>query len=292
MTLLDLLVKQAESSKPKAQSSGSGLTANGLRLIVAHFNHGIRDDSHEDEQLVAQAARQYGLQFEVGHGHLGPRTGEDKARQARYGFLREVKDKYQAEAIITAHHQDDLLETVVINLLRGTGARGLHPLRVRVDLIRPLLDVSRKQIIDYAKKHHIKWREDPTNQDLTLLRNYIRHQLLLKLNTQERQQLLQNIDKIAKIDDQTHVLIAKLSQNIVKDQEINRQRFIQLPIEVGDELILHWLRQQKAPDPDRPTIRRLNLALRTAGVGTKHSVRKGLWLEIDQQRGHFTTGVV
>jgi len=170
MALLHILAQKRQSSVISHQSSDRKKPKTGdwrlttddstssLELVVAHFNHGIRDDSHEDEQLVAQVARQYGLQFEVGHGHLGPRTSEDKARQARYGFLREVKDKYQAEAIITAHHQDDLLETVVINLLRGTGARGLHPLRARVDLIRPLLAVSRKQIIDYAKKHHIKWR--------------------------------------------------------------------------------------------------------------------------------------
>src|SRR6478752_10282835 len=85
MTLLDILAK-----KP------------GVELIVAHFNHGIREDSGQDEELVGQAAATYGLVFEIGSAQLGKNASEAAARDARYGFLRQVQAKYKAKAIITA----------------------------------------------------------------------------------------------------------------------------------------------------------------------------------------------
>jgi tRNA(Ile)-lysidine synthase len=241
--------------------------------------------------LVAKTAQKYGLRFEVGYGHLGPNASEDKARQARYRFLRKTRAKHKADSIITAHHQDDLIETAILNLLRGTGARGFSPMNSNADILRPLLSTTKKQILDYAKRHNIIWREDPSNQDLTILRNYVRHQLLSKLKRPERQELLEKIDKVAKIDSQTRPLIATLSRNIKKNSQIDREEFARLPTEIAEELVLYWLRQQKATDADRATIRRLNLALKTAKANTLHSVRKDLWLSVDLRKAHFTTSV-
>src|SRR4051812_31887046 len=94
MVLLDLLAR-----KP------------GIELVVAHFDHGIRPDSKKDEVLVRKAAASYGVAFEPGQGNLGPAASEATARQARYHFLDEVLTKHQALKIITAHHQDDAIET-------------------------------------------------------------------------------------------------------------------------------------------------------------------------------------
>ena len=80
-----------------------------ITYIVAHFDHGIRDDSHDDAAFVAQLASNSHLTFELGEGSLGSEASEDLARVARYKYLRSIKDKYQAEKIITAHHQDDFL---------------------------------------------------------------------------------------------------------------------------------------------------------------------------------------
>src|SRR5690348_16932946 len=82
----------------------------GLDLIIAHFEHGIRSDSKEDLELVRAAAAHYGLPFVWEHGHLGPNASEAAAREARYTFLRRVRAEHAAKAIVTAHHQDDLLE--------------------------------------------------------------------------------------------------------------------------------------------------------------------------------------
>src|SRR5580704_3560158 len=83
----------------------------GLRLVVAHFDHGMREDSAEDRRFVKALAQAYGAPFVYDEGHLGSGTSEAEAREARYNFLRRVQAASDAQAIVTAHHQDDLLET-------------------------------------------------------------------------------------------------------------------------------------------------------------------------------------
>src|SRR4051794_16456164 len=100
----------------------------GVKLTVSHFDHGIRDDSHLDRAHVQALARRYQLPFVYDKGALGPGASEAEARTARYQFLDNVKTKTGAHAIVTAHHQDDVLETAIINLLRGTGRKGLSSL--------------------------------------------------------------------------------------------------------------------------------------------------------------------
>src|SRR5438132_889977 len=107
MVLLDLL-----RTKPE------------LKLIVAHYDHGMRPNSTADRQLVQAVSKHHGLTFIYDQGKLG-NASEATARRARYDFLHQVREASQARAIITAHHQDDLLETAILNILRGTGRRGL-----------------------------------------------------------------------------------------------------------------------------------------------------------------------
>lgn len=171
-----------------------------LKLIVAHFDHGIRDDSAEDRKLVQRIARSHGLPFVYGHGSLGAGASEDAARQARYAFLRKVRDASGARAIVTAHHEDDLLETAVLNLLRGTGRRGLTSIQTSPHLHRPLLVMTKPQLIDYARQHNLMWREDSTNQDLQYRRNVVRHELLTKLEPARRKVFLTHIRRLHEIN--------------------------------------------------------------------------------------------
>lgn len=145
------------------------------KLIVAHFDHGIRQDSRDDAVFVERLARQYGLRFETKREELGARASEDLARTRRYAFLNEVARSHDAK-IITAHHADDIVETVAINLVRGTGWRGLAVLD-NPAIERPLLDLTKKELIAHAKAHHLTWREDLTNSDTKYLRNELRQKL-------------------------------------------------------------------------------------------------------------------
>ncbi len=176
MALLHLLCKQNEERRTENK---------GVNLVVAHFDHGIRSDSGIDKQLVEKVARQYGLKFESKVAKLGKTASEELARKERYNFLLSVKQKYVADAIITAHHADDVVETMMINLLRGSGWRGLCSLRSLPELIRPLLAYSKEEIVKYARQHDLQWREDNTNSNTKYLRNDVRRSLMPLVDKQK-----------------------------------------------------------------------------------------------------------
>ena len=113
------------------------------RFIVAHYDHGIRVDSGEDRMFVASLAEKYGLPFYSEEGKLGASASEALARDKRYAFLRKIMGQTNADAIITAHHEDDALETMILNYMRGTGRRGMGVLRSNNEIVRPLLSVSK-----------------------------------------------------------------------------------------------------------------------------------------------------
>ncbi len=161
MVLLDLMARAARSRL--------------YDLVVAHFDHGIRPGSPLDRKLVQAAAVRLGLPFEFHQANLGA-ASEAAARQARHAWLQQLRAARQAAAVITAHHQDDLIETSLLNLNRGTGRRGLAPMQTG-PILRPLLRTPRADLRAYAAAHHINWREDSTNADLTNPRNLLRHQL-------------------------------------------------------------------------------------------------------------------
>ena len=148
-------------------------------LIVAHFDHGIRSDSAEDALFVAEITRRYGLPFEMKREELGANASEELARARRYAFLRGVAKKYEA-VIATAHHMDDIAETIAINLTRGTGWRGLAVLAG--DVYRPLLGTTKAELRAYAQEHEISWHEDSTNTSDAYLRNRLR----VKLDDEDR----------------------------------------------------------------------------------------------------------
>ena len=146
-------------------------------ILVAHFNHGTRLSSSDDEKFVKNLAQKYHKEFIVGHAKLGPDVSEERARIARYEFLRKTAKEKNAQ-IYTAHHTDDLIESIVINLLRGTGWRGLVPLDAS-DIVRPLIDKNydKQKLLRYAAKNNLIFRQDPTNTEDNYLRNRIREKL-------------------------------------------------------------------------------------------------------------------
>ncbi|HSE61440.1 MAG TPA: tRNA lysidine(34) synthetase TilS [Candidatus Saccharimonadales bacterium] len=168
MVLLDLLRRQTH-----------------LTLYVAHINHGIRQDGHLDEALVSTFCLSHNIPCITEQLTLGEHTSEERARTARYDFLRKCRDKYNADAIVTAHHQDDLIETALIAMLRGTGWRGLAPFTHTPSVVRPLVNVPKRQLLDYASAHAIPWREDSTNADERYLRNYVRRTLVPLLSKRD-----------------------------------------------------------------------------------------------------------
>jgi tRNA(Ile)-lysidine synthase len=241
----------------------------GLNLIVAHFNHGIRQDSDKDENLSKQIAQKYGLVFESTKGNLGKDVSEAKAREARYHFLKAVKHKYNADAIITAHHQDDLIETSMINILRGTNRRGLTALKTRNHIIRPLLLYPKSALITYAKEHKLIWHEDSTNKDKKYLRNQVRIDVVAKMTSQQRVKWLKILDSNEKrnkqIDDLLEIL---LKRGLHKGRMIiNRKWFATLPHSISKEIIAFLVHKVGVRDIDKKTIERLATQIKTLPAG-------------------------
>ncbi|WP_145019697.1 tRNA lysidine(34) synthetase TilS [Geobacter argillaceus] len=166
-------------------ATGSGL---GLRLVVAHVNHGLRGaEADDDERFVRGLAERYGLPMATTSADVRALSRqrrlslEEAGREARYAFFEEVAGQYGAARIALAHHRDDQAETVLMRLIRGAGVDGLSGMRPRSGdgrYVRPLLSVTRRAIVGYLRKKGLAWQEDASNRDQRFLRNRVRHELL------------------------------------------------------------------------------------------------------------------
>jgi tRNA(Ile)-lysidine synthase len=255
----------------------------GLRLTVAHFDHGIRQDAAEDRRLVQAAAAELRLPFVYHEGRLGAQASEAIARAARYDFLCTVQQATRSQAIITAHHHNDVLETAILNMLRGTGRRGLSSLNNRGNIIRPLLNFSKDEIIDYAHQHEITWREDSTNQDPKYLRNYVRLYVMPLLKGGDRLRLAAIIKEGHRLNiELDELLVNQLHQQHVA-QTLDRRWFASLPHPVAREVLASWLRAEGLRDFDRPTLERLTVQAKTGAVNRYFDVFKNYRLHVTKE---------
>ncbi|MEO6513927.1 MAG: tRNA lysidine(34) synthetase TilS [Candidatus Saccharimonadales bacterium] len=260
----------------------------GVELVVAHFDHGIRDDSAEDANLVRQMAHEYGLPYELGEGKLGANASEADARNARYAFLQDVRERHDAQAIITAHHQDDVLETAILNLLRGTGRKGLTSLSSREGLQRPMLHIPKAAIKKYAKQHNLTWREDSTNSSDRYTRNYVRNYIMPRFSPEHKAELLAVILKSRETNEALDGAIKE-----ILDQEalgtLDRHTFIMLPHAAAREVLAAWLRAHNIREFDKYIIERLVASGKTGRAGSRVNVYGQHMLVIDKHKLALST---
>jgi tRNA(Ile)-lysidine synthase len=161
------------------------LIVNDVAFEVAHVNYGLRGhDSNGDEAFVRALCQEYSIQCHV-HREVPkhyPGNTQDNARRIRYAFFGKILKERKLQWLLTAHHGDDQVETLLINLARGSGLRGLAGIPVRRDVIlRPLLGVARRHIQEYAEYHRLQWREDYTNAQTFYKRNALRADVIPNL---------------------------------------------------------------------------------------------------------------
>jgi len=189
MVLLDVLVRLA----PRLD----------LRLHVAHIHHGLRGTSADrDAALVSTEAARYALPVSVERlaAETRPRGSSVQAwaRTARYARLEAIRRRVRGAWILTAHNRNDQAETVLLNLLRGAGPRGLAGIpTVRERILRPLLAVSRAEIESYAAARGVRFREDPSNRSVAYRRNRIRRQLLPMLTREYNPRIAEALAALA-----------------------------------------------------------------------------------------------
>ena len=244
------------------------------RLIVAHFDHGIRPESADDAAFVKSLAKQYGLTFETKREELGANASEELAREHRYAFLRDVAKRYSA-TIMTAHHADDIIETIAINMTRGTGWRGLAVLD-SPGIERPLLDKTKAELIEYAKENLLEWREDATNSDTKYLRNGFRQKLTGF--DDESKELLQLYRK-------RQVALKKQIDNEIQGlirAPYSRYLLTNVPDVAALELLRGILIVETGKGATRPQLERMLLAIKTYRAGQAFDVDKAYVLRLSR----------
>ncbi|MBQ1675269.1 MAG: tRNA lysidine(34) synthetase TilS [Oscillospiraceae bacterium] len=220
-----------------------------FRVAAAHLNHGMRPTAQRDETLVRRFCEERDVPFFVGYEKVYDRARdwdlgvEETGRRLRYEFLSRTADEIGAERIATAHHMGDQAETVLLNLLRGTGAEGLGGIPpVRGRLIRPLLNTSRAEIETYVAENAIAYVEDETNTDLSYSRNRLRLVIrpeLEKINGAA----VENVARAAAIVRRESAYLDELAASYLHNQEAR----------IGCRELLY------APEALRPRILRLLL---------------------------------
>jgi len=177
-----------------------------LKMVVAHFNHGLRhEESDGDEIFCRNLAQKFCLVFVTGKmRHPSIPKGispEDYFRQERYRFLDKVAEDHGANKIALGHHLHDQAETVLLNILRGSGLDGLKGILPMRDnkYIRPLMEVSRQDIHDFLKDAGVEYREDSSNENKHYLRNHIRRELIPYLKEKYNPKIEKNLARMAEI---------------------------------------------------------------------------------------------
>ncbi len=206
------------------------------KIIAIHINHGLNKDSDFWQEHVREVCDELQIDSIIEKVYVDNSIGniESHAREARYGiFNKYVLEK---DILLTAHHQDDQAETLLLRLLRGTGVKGLSAIpKIRKlnhgTVIRPLLNISRDEIINYAKGNKLIWIDDGSNYDVNFDRNYLRHKILplLKSRWPNYSKIFQrsinnNIESSALLDELAQIDIknCQYSNNVLKISELNK----------------------------------------------------------------------
>ena len=199
-------------------------------IIAAHYNHGLRGtSSDEDEKYSQELATKFGLIFVSGKMDTKLRqkgvSPEDFYRKQRYQFLNKVAQDYNAQKIALGHNIQDQAETVLLNLLRGSGLEGLRgilPIR-EGKFIRPLIEVSRSEIIAFLSEAEISYCIDSSNQSNIYLRNKIRSELIPYLKDKFNPKIVGNLAQMAEILRQDDDYIRKSVQEALQSTYIQNQ---------------------------------------------------------------------
>jgi tRNA(Ile)-lysidine synthase len=203
----------------------------GVQLIIAHFNHGLRGrEANGDERSASQLAKKLGLSFvsrkmdkrAVEKGH----SPEDFYRQQRYQFFSEVAISNHAGKIALGHNLQDQAETVLLHLLRGSGLEGLKGIMPLRDgkYIRPLIEVSREEIISFLDEAGIAYRQDSSNESKLHLRNKIRLELLPYLKKEFNPRIDETLAQMAEILREENKYIKECADQALKSTCIKKQK--------------------------------------------------------------------
>ncbi|MCH7662426.1 MAG: tRNA lysidine(34) synthetase TilS [Chloroflexi bacterium] len=204
------------------------------QIVIAHFNHQLRDEAEQDSIKTRDFAEEIGVEFELGkedvqaYSQSHSLSIEEGARELRYQFLFSVAQKRNAKAVLVAHHADDQVETVLMHLLRGAGLAGLKGMRPctlfleyseSIPLVRPLLFTWRKEILKYCNEKDLEPTEDFSNFDTRFFRNRLRHDLIPLLesyNPKIREAIFRMVQSLTGDHEVLQIVIKKAWEDCVE----------------------------------------------------------------------------
>jgi tRNA(Ile)-lysidine synthase len=252
------------------------------KVVVCHLNHQLRGRSSDaDARFVEKLAARYQVGFELGTANVRVLAKKKKisietaAREARYSFFAKAAKRRRSHTIFLAHHAEDLVETFLLNLIRGaglTGLAGMHDVSTRyiddieLTIVRPLLSVWRIEIDKYVDEHHLRFREDTSNKNLAPTRNRIRNRIIPYLEKILRRNIRQIIWRTAVIAaDEEKWLDSQVPNSTNANVSVPKLRT--LPVALQRRAILKWLRAQDISEVGFDVIERVrSLADREAAI--------------------------
>ena len=176
-----------------------------IEIVVSHVNHMIRKEAAEDEKYVENYCKKYGIKFyskriDVNQYANNKKQGmEEAGRNVRYAFFEEILEKEKADKIAIAHNKNDKIETIIMNVLRGSGIsglKGIEPIRNNKH-IRPLIDIERFKIEEYCEKNKLEPRIDKTNFVNDCTRNKVRNIVLPYINKEFNPNIIETINRLS-----------------------------------------------------------------------------------------------
>jgi tRNA(Ile)-lysidine synthase len=229
------------------------------KLIVCHLNHGLRGrPAKADSALVSTAARKFGYLVRLDEAEVRAHAAEHKlsietaARELRYAFFKSCAKTHRCRSIFLAHHADDQVETCLFNFLRGTGAAGLSGMKplthaYGLDIIRPMLGLTRDEITAFVKVHNIPYREDITNARFAHTRNRLRRKVIPAIEDAVGSSFRAAILRAAAILRDEESWMASMVPEVEKTLCCETLRA--MPPALQRRVVLRWLRQCGVPEP-------------------------------------------
>jgi len=253
-----------------------------LKVRAIHINHGLSDDADSWQQHCKKICESLGIEFNTINVNVVINSGESPeavAREARYDAFRSVLRTH--ECLLTAHHQDDQAETLLLQLLRGSGPQGLAsmPEIARITkgyIARPLLSVSREQICEFAQLHKLSWVEDGSNQELSYNRNYLRQSVIPLLKKRwpafsktvsRSAQLCAQAQQLIEKEAQAGLQVALLGQQKIAQQNLSVSALNAMDEIVRTNVIRYWIKKRQLPMPTRAGMQQIITSVLNASKG-------------------------
>jgi len=204
-----------------------------IEVVAIHVDHGIRENSYIDADFVREKAREFGVRFykfRVDAPKVAAEKGlsvETAAREVRYGVFKSLIQKGVVDKIALAHHVSDQAETILMHIFRGAGtagARGMSPISEGV-YVRPFLNSTKEDIIDYLNQNHLDYVDDQTNVDTSYNRNFVRHVIMkdIKSRWPNAEQAIVNFAKAVKEDDEF------IQKQVYADAIMQEEKLVKIP---------------------------------------------------------------